>query len=94
MGRHMRFLKVRFTSWSFLRNLLATVFRRTVNLPFRVLPHMCVKPRKSNVSGFPSPRLLRRSTAKRPNSMSQGLLGVQFQVESMKPSSTQNRSAS
>ncbi len=30
--------------------------RRTVKRPFLVLPQMCVKPRKSNVPGFPSPR--------------------------------------
>src|SRR5262249_5013514 len=45
------------------------LFRLTWNLPAWVLPQMKVKPRKLKVSGLPSPRRLRRSAAKRPNSM-------------------------
>src|SRR6516225_30375 len=40
-----------------------------------LLPQMKVKPRKLKVSGVPSPRRLRRSAAKRPNSMSRVFSG-------------------
>ena len=50
---------------------LAIVFLRMVKrLPFLVFAQMCVKTRKSNVSGLPSPRAARSFAAKRPNSMS------------------------
>ena len=45
-------------------------FRLIWNLPRRVLLQMKVKPRKVKVSGLPSPRRLRFSAAKRPNSIS------------------------
>ena len=45
------------------RSLLAEEMRRMVKSPFRVFSLMCVKPRKSNVSGGPSPRFERRSAA-------------------------------
>ena len=52
------------------------VFRLTMNRPvFRVVPQMCVKPRKSNVSGLPSPRCFRCSAACRPNSIRRVLSG-------------------
>jgi hypothetical protein len=57
-------------SFSFARMRSARVFRLIWNLPARVLPQMKVKPRKLKVSGLPSPRRLRRSAAKRPNSIS------------------------
>jgi hypothetical protein len=58
------------TSLSFALKRLVIVLRRTVKiLPFFVLLHMCVNPRKSNVAGFPSPRSARFASAKRPNSM-------------------------
>ena len=44
------------TCRSFARIRFAIVIRRTQNRPVLVFPHMCVKPRKSNVSGFPTPR--------------------------------------
>jgi hypothetical protein len=69
MGQCIHTRRVCLTSWSFLRSRLAMVQRRTVNLPRSVVPHMCVKPRKSKVSGFPWPRLWRRSLAQRPNSI-------------------------
>ncbi len=46
---------------------------------------MCVKPRKSNVSGFPSPRAARSRAACRPNSISRVLSGMQFQPEPGEP---------
>ena len=48
-----------FTSLSFARNRFFIVCRRTVKRPFLVFAQMCVKPRKSNVSGSPSPRRAR-----------------------------------
>jgi hypothetical protein len=56
--------------------------RKTVNRPLLLFfTQMCVKPRKLNVSGFPSPRLCRWSIAYGPNSQKSRLLGKQFQVE-------------
>ena len=52
------------TSWSVLRSRLAVVQRRTVHLPRLVVPPMGGKPRQSKVSGFPWPRLWRRSLAR------------------------------
>ena len=52
------------------RTFLAIVLRRTQNLPLCVVPQIWVKPRKSNVSGFPLPRLALSSTAKRPKAIS------------------------
>ena len=40
---------------SFARMRLRIVVRRTMNRPNPFFPLMCVKPRKSNVSGLPSP---------------------------------------
>ena len=40
---------------SLARMRLRIVLRRTVKRPKLFFPLMCVKPRKSNVSGFPSP---------------------------------------
>jgi hypothetical protein len=45
------------TSLSFVRNLLRIVCRNTVNFFARVFAQLCVKPRKSKVSGLPPPRL-------------------------------------
>ena len=44
-------------------HFLAREMRRMVKSPLRVLPQMWVKPRKSNVSGGPAPRLVLRSAA-------------------------------
>jgi hypothetical protein len=49
--------------------------RRTWKRPLRVRPQMWVKPRKSKVSGLPSPPALRLAAAKRPNSISRVLSG-------------------
>src|SRR5438876_10882251 len=43
------------TSRSLARMRLRIVVRRTMNRPNPFFPLMCVKPRKSNVSGLPSP---------------------------------------
>ena len=58
-----------FTSRSLAAIRLAIVLRRSAKRPVRVFPHMCVKPRKSNVSGRPRPRRLRFWAANRPNSI-------------------------
>jgi hypothetical protein len=53
-----------FTSPNFACNRLRIVCRSTVNRPLLLLfPQMCVKPRKLNVSGFPSPCFFRLPTA-------------------------------
>jgi len=63
------------TACSVARRRLALVSRRTMNLPFRVCPQQCVKPRKSKVCGLACPRRRRLSRAKRPNSISRVLSG-------------------
>ena len=50
-------------------------FRLIWNLPRRDLLQIKVKPRKSKVSGLPSPRCLRFFAAKRPNSISRVFSG-------------------
>src|ERR1700692_2277621 len=85
------------TSLSFACNRLRIVCRSTVNRPLLLLfPHMCVKPRKSNVSGFPSPRFFRFSAANGPNSSSRVFSGcsskLNFRIRSL--SSARNRTAS
>src|SRR5215470_8677874 len=54
---------------------LRIVLRRTVKRPSLFFPLMCVKPRKSNVSGFPSPLRFRFSSANLPNSIRRVLSG-------------------
>jgi hypothetical protein len=54
------------TSFSFDRIRFEIVMRLSQNCPFRFFAQMCVKPKKSNVSGFPRPRFFRRSAAYRP----------------------------
>ena len=58
-ARSMRilFLSVSFSSFRFARSFLIAVIRRMAKPPFRVVSQMCVKPRKVNVSGGPSPAL-------------------------------------
>ena len=52
------------------------VWRKTVKYPLlRLVAQMCVKPRKSNVSGLPSPRFRRLWAAHGPNSISRVLSG-------------------
>ena len=60
---------------SFARIRFEIVIRFNQNRPFFVVAQMCVKPRKSNVSGFPSPRAARFRAAFRPNSISRVLSG-------------------
>ena len=57
-------------------------FRSSWNLPRRVLPQMNVNPRKSKVSGLPSPRWPRFAAAKRPNSISRVLSGCNVSANS------------
>jgi hypothetical protein len=49
--------------------------RRTMNRPNPFFLQMCVKPRKSNVSGLPSPLRSRFCSANRPNSIRRVLSG-------------------
>jgi hypothetical protein len=63
-----------------------TVRRRSAKRPFRVLPQMCVKPRKSNVSGFRNPLRSRFEAAKRPNSISRVFSGCSSSPTSAKRS--------
>ena len=74
-----------FTSLSFACNLLRIVCRSTVNRPFRFFPQMCVKPRKLNVSGFPSPARSPVLGRERPELDQPRLLGVQLQAELREP---------
>jgi hypothetical protein len=59
---------------------LRIVRRRTAN-PDLFFPLMCVNPRKSNVSGFPSPLRFRFSSANLPNSIRRVFSGCSFQPE-------------
>ena len=61
-----------------------------------VFPQQCVKPRKLNVSGFPSPRPRRFRSARRPNSMRRVLSGCSARPNRAKRSrnSVRKRSAS
>jgi hypothetical protein len=72
-------------SASFARIRFEIVTRLTQNRPFFGFSHMCVKPKKSNVSGLPKPRFPRRSAAYRPNSISRGLSGWEFQPKLREP---------
>ena len=60
---------------------LAIDFRLIVNHPFLVFPQQCVKPRKSNVSGLPSPRLLTSFRRKAAELDEPGLFRVKLQTE-------------
>src|SRR5580704_10153141 len=69
MGVCMRRRSSAFTAFSFACNLLRIVCRSTVYIPLLLFfTQICVKPRKLNVSGFPSPRLCRLLIANGPNS--------------------------
>src|SRR5437867_1708557 len=71
-----------FTSLSFACSRLRIVCRNTVNIPLLLfLPQICVKPRKLNVSGFPSPRCFRFAAANGPEFQKARLLRMQFQLE-------------
>ena len=59
--------------------------RRTQKRPSLILAQMCVKPRKSNVSGLPSPRA-RRSRGGEPPELDQPrLVRMQLQPELREP---------
>src|SRR6267378_8177451 len=85
MGQCRRRLSWSLTSASFARIRFEIVTRLTQNRPFFDFPHMCVKPKKSNVSGLPKPRFPRRSAAYRPNSISRVLSGWEFQPKLREP---------
>ena len=61
------------------------VMRLSQKRPFLVFPQMCVKPRKSNVSGFPSPRFCRFAAGEPSELDEPRLVGVQFQTELREP---------
>src|SRR5437016_14530716 len=68
--------KLGFTSFNFVCNLLRIVCRSTVYIPLLLFfTQICVKPRKLNVSGFPSPRRCRLLIANGPNSSSRVFSG-------------------
>src|SRR6266536_455388 len=71
----MRRLSWSLTAFSLARIRFEIVIRLTQNRPLFDLAQMCVKPRKSNVSGLPSPRPARSRAANRPNSISRVLPG-------------------
>ena len=83
-------------SLSFARMRSRRVFRWSRNLPRRDLPQMKVKPRKSKVSGLPSPRWARLAAAKRPNSIRRVLSGCSDSANSCNRSriASQKRRAS
>src|SRR6266705_1728397 len=82
MGVCMRRLSSAFTSLSLACNRLRMVCLSTVNIRLLLFfAQMCVKPRKSNVSGFPWPRRARFSAANGPNFQEAGLFRVQLQPE-------------
>ncbi len=62
-------------SRSFAPMRLRIVLRLTVYRPNLFFPLMCLKPRKSNVSGLPSPLRFRFGSANRPNSIRRILSG-------------------
>src|SRR3954451_24822287 len=71
-------------SFAFMRS--RRLFRRSWNLPERVLPQMKVKPRKSKVSGLPSPRRRRPAFCREASELDQpGLLGMQRQRKLPQP---------
>jgi hypothetical protein len=71
----MRSRSCSLTSASFARNRFPDVCRFTANFPFLSFPLICVKPRKSNVSGLPSPLRFRSCSANCPNSTRRVLSG-------------------
>jgi hypothetical protein len=75
MGWCMRCLSWSLTRLSCARIRFEIVIRFTQNRPFPVVAQMCVKPRKSNVSGLPLPRRAWFEAANRPNSISRVLSG-------------------
>src|SRR5919109_4173919 len=78
-GSCRRCLSWSLTSFSFARIRFEIVIRLTWKRPARVFPQMCVKPRKSDVSGFPAP-------GREPAELDQARLArVQLQGESREP---------
>src|SRR5207249_11501033 len=97
MGSCIRRRSSAFTSFNFVCNLLRIVCRNTVYIPLLLFfTQICVKPRKLNVSGFPSPRLCRLLIANGPNSSSRVFSGCNARLNFLilSVSSARNCSAS
>ena len=65
------------TAFSFACIRVRIVRRNTVNVPFRVLAQLCVKPRKLKLSGLPSPRAASVRRREAPEFEEPRLVGVQ-----------------
>ena len=73
------------TACSLARSRLALVIRKTMNLPFLVLPQQCVKPRKSKVCGFALSPAASVLAGEAPELDQPRLVGVQRQPELAQP---------
>lgn len=73
------------TSRGFARIRFEIVMRLSQNRPVLDFAQMCVKPRKSNVSGLPRPRLARSRAGVGPELDQPGLVRVQLQSELRQP---------
>ena len=73
------------TSFSLARIRFEIVIRLTQNRPLFDFAQMCVKPRKSNVSGLPRPRAARFAGGEPPELDQPGLVRVQLQPELREP---------
>ena len=96
MGRCRRLFSLPSMACSLARIRFESVIRRGLKCPDLVLPQICVKPTKRNVSGLPSPRALRFRAANRPNSISRvfSAFSSKLNFASLSRRSAQNRSAS
>src|SRR6266516_111230 len=81
MGWCMRRLSWSLTAFSFARIRFEIVIRFSQNRPFPDFAQMCVNPRKSNVSGLPSPRGCPVPGGLPPELDQPGLIRVQLQPE-------------
>ena len=68
------------TCFSFARTRLEMVIRLSQKPPFLPFPQICVKPKKSKVSGFPRSWAARLLAANRPNSINRVLSGCSSRV--------------
>ena len=84
-GSCMRSLSWSLTSRSFARIRFEIVMRLIQNRPFLDLAQMCVKPRKSNVSGLPCPRAAPVPGGVPPELDQSRLVRVQLQPELREP---------
>src|SRR5712691_3731500 len=91
MGCSMRRRSSSLISRSFADRRSRRLLRRIWNRPCRVRPQIWVKPRKSNVSGLPSPSLARRAAAERPNVISRVFSGCNVSANSANRSRIMSR---